>query len=279
MASPLPPLVSKTSARSRGPSQRTKFAPFWAQCSTSRALFRAYLPPLTQSWLSSRRTPLLFGPRLANQLRPPSGTGDYVLFTDASAYGVGACLMQHQNEELQLIGYYSSSLSSQQRNWDTREREAYAIKWAVQRVKDLIEGHKVIVMTDQSSLQWARTAPQQKIQRWMWYLAQFDLQICHVSGKDNNMADWLSRAQPYPTPVLSALPSSPPSASTSAFPPPLPTIETLRLAQSSAPQSEVRQCTMSADGCPLRESILYWFHASTQGGHRGINATTRKIAK
>eukprot|EP00915_Cephaloidophora_sp_WS-2016_P009169 GHVH01012992.1.p1 GENE.GHVH01012992.1~~GHVH01012992.1.p1 ORF type:complete len:182 (+),score=14.53 GHVH01012992.1:298-843(+) len=181
MASPLPPLVSKTSARSRGPSQRTKFAPFWAQCSTSRALFRAYLPPLTQSWLSSRRTPLLFGPRLANQLRPPSGTGDYVLFTDASAYGVGACLMQHQNEELQLIGYYSSSLSSQQRNWDTREREAYAIKWAVQRVKDLIEGHKVIVMTDQSSLQWARTAPQQKIQRWMWYLAQFDLQICHVS--------------------------------------------------------------------------------------------------
>eukprot|EP00915_Cephaloidophora_sp_WS-2016_P009586 GHVH01013691.1.p1 GENE.GHVH01013691.1~~GHVH01013691.1.p1 ORF type:complete len:311 (-),score=20.20 GHVH01013691.1:566-1498(-) len=116
----------------------------------------------------------------------------------------------------------------------------------------------------------------------MWYLAQFDLQICHISGKDNNMADCLSRAHPYPDDhdemidekavpiaILTAVSGPQLPSPVSAFPPPLPTLETVRLAKSKRLYIPL----------PLRESILYWFHASTQGGHRGINATTRRIAK
>eukprot|EP00915_Cephaloidophora_sp_WS-2016_P009893 GHVH01014295.1.p1 GENE.GHVH01014295.1~~GHVH01014295.1.p1 ORF type:complete len:216 (-),score=29.55 GHVH01014295.1:1127-1774(-) len=71
---------------------------------------------------------LLQALKSAVYLSPPCGDGPYVLLTDASAYGVGACLQQFVDNELRLIGFYSATLSTQQRKWDTREREAYAIK-------------------------------------------------------------------------------------------------------------------------------------------------------
>eukprot|EP00915_Cephaloidophora_sp_WS-2016_P009885 GHVH01014285.1.p1 GENE.GHVH01014285.1~~GHVH01014285.1.p1 ORF type:complete len:106 (-),score=8.81 GHVH01014285.1:701-1018(-) len=94
----------------------------------------------------------------------------------------------------------------------------------------------------------------------MWYLSQFDLEICHISGKLNNIADWLSRTCPYaedhdeiidemavPVPACTALALAPPST-VSGYAPPLPSADALRSAQKVAPLAETRLCSRSPDG-------------------------------
>eukprot|EP00921_Rhytidocystis_pertsovi_P020270 GHVQ01032174.1.p1 GENE.GHVQ01032174.1~~GHVQ01032174.1.p1 ORF type:complete len:307 (-),score=5.61 GHVQ01032174.1:587-1507(-) len=130
-------------------------------------------------------------------LTGPTTDGPFVLIADASQYSVGAGLLQYQNAELRVIGFYSKGLTTTEQKWDTREREAYAIKWALARTRDMVKGHKIYVLTDHSSLQWAKDAPQCKVQRWLWYMQQFDLEILHIAGHLNPLADWLSRCNTF----------------------------------------------------------------------------------
>ncbi|KAH0482687.1 MAG: hypothetical protein KVP17_002622, partial [Porospora cf. gigantea B] len=228
-------------------------------------------------------------------LRGPLGEGPFVLVTDASLYAVGAALLQQQEQELRLMGFYSKGLSPTEQRWDTREREAYAIKWALERTRDMIKGHRVYVFTDHSSLQWAADAPQSKIQRWMWYIAQFDLSIHHIPGPENPMADWLSRSNCFSTEhdeVIEEVCVPLFTAVASELTLQLPSEVALKDAYETAPAGELRLCTRGDDGLyygvksrklyippRYRNAVVFWFHAGPYAGHRGVNATARKLQK
>ena len=87
-------------------------------------------------------------------LTPPITDEPFVIITDPSLYGIGAALCQltPSHDNLNLLGFYSKSLNPTQQKWDTRGREAYAIKAALERWSDMITLHEVIIFTDQSSL-------------------------------------------------------------------------------------------------------------------------------
>src|SRR6202044_3331704 len=93
-----------------------------------------------------------------------------------------------------LLEFGSRRFTPTERRWDTREREAYAIKWALERFKEYVKALPVTVATDHESLRWMDKCENGKVFRWALFIQQFDVEIVHISGQHNVVADWLSRA-------------------------------------------------------------------------------------
>ena len=131
-------------------------------------------------------------------LNSPKGTGRFIIVCDASDVGIGNALLQEQGDEVVLLEFGSKKLTPAERNWDVREKEAFAIKWSCDHYSDYLKGHKVLVITDHQSLRWMDNSNSGKIQRWSLFLQQFDLEIKAVPGLTNVVADWMSRSTlPY----------------------------------------------------------------------------------
>ena len=99
-------------------------------------------------------------------LNAPRGNGMFVIATDASNYGVGAALLQIQDQDLVVLEFASKTLTGVERRWPTYEKEAYAIRWAIHRFEDYVKTGTILVVTDHSSLQWMATATSGKVRRW-----------------------------------------------------------------------------------------------------------------
>eukprot|EP00921_Rhytidocystis_pertsovi_P026396 GHVQ01042585.1.p1 GENE.GHVQ01042585.1~~GHVQ01042585.1.p1 ORF type:complete len:304 (+),score=22.05 GHVQ01042585.1:164-1075(+) len=123
----------------------------------------------------------------------PRGVGPFILLCDASDKGVGVALAQVQEGEVVLLEFASQKFSSTQKNWATREREAYAVVFAAERFASYLCGHRVIVLTDHQSLLWLDHATAGKLARWSLRLQQYQLEVAHLAGEFNCVADFLSR--------------------------------------------------------------------------------------
>jgi len=123
-------------------------------------------------------------------------TQPYVIRTDASAYALGAVLLQGKTHEDQHpVEYASRLLTSAERNYSTTEREALAVVWALGKFRCYIEGQEVTVVTDHQALKWLMSlkSPSGRLARWALLLQEFNLRIEYAPGKCNVVADMLSR--------------------------------------------------------------------------------------
>ena len=128
--------------------------------------------------------------------------GGFVLRTDASDYAVGAVLEQVLDDGRHVpVAFWCRVLAEgQRRTWTPREKEAYAIVMALRKWAGYIALCPVTVCTDHQSLQsWHKehvdtpSGPASRRARWHETLAKFDLTVVYVPGKDNTVADCLSR--------------------------------------------------------------------------------------
>ena len=129
-------------------------------------------------------------------LQYPDWSRTFHVHTDASKLGVGAVLMQEDNQrQLRPLQYASQALSPTQQCWDTREQELYAVKWAVEQWRPYLLGRKLIVETDHANLKWlCSIAPQKaKLARWASLLAEYDFELRHRPGNINAVPDALAR--------------------------------------------------------------------------------------
>ena len=126
----------------------------------------------------------------------------FVLRTDASDYAVGAVLEQVRCDGTQYpVAFWSRVLAEGQRwTWTAREKETYAIVCALRKWSGHIGLQPVVVCTDHQSLQsWHKehvdtpSVPAARPARWHETFAKFDLSVVYVPGKDNTVADCLSR--------------------------------------------------------------------------------------
>lgn len=126
-------------------------------------------------------------------LTMPDFSKPFVLETDACKNGVGAVLMQ----EGKPIAYMSKSLSQRHLGLSTYEKELLAIVMAVKKWRNYLLGHKFIIKTDHEALKYFM---EQKLttlvqQKWVSKLLGFDYSIQYKKGKENLVADALSRRQ------------------------------------------------------------------------------------
>lgn len=127
----------------------------------------------------------------------------FTVQTDASDYGLGAVLTQHQEDGEKVVCYLSRSLNKNERKFTTTEKECLAVLFAIEKLRPYIEGTKFTVVTDHFSLKWLFSIkdPVGRIARWAVRLQQYDFDIIHRKGKDHIVPDTLSRAVPVVEPV------------------------------------------------------------------------------
>lgn len=132
-------------------------------------------------------SPVLAVPRLD---RP------FKIHVDASDVGAGAVLLQTDaNWVDRPVSFYSRKFNSFQLNYSVIEKET--LIWALQHF-DVYVGSSVslVVYTDHSLLTFLHSVhcPNRRLMRWMLYLQSYCLDIRHIKGSDNVVADALSRA-------------------------------------------------------------------------------------
>ena len=128
-------------------------------------------------------------------LLAPQWDKPFVVATDASSIAVGACLMQEDEGILHPIQYLSRNLTKPERNYSTIERECLAIVWALQKLQKYLLGRTFTLLTDHKPLVAfnKKRISNAKINRWAMLLADYKFDIKSVKGKDNVLADILSR--------------------------------------------------------------------------------------
>jgi hypothetical protein len=123
-------------------------------------------------------------------------TRDCVLSTDASAFAIGAVISQEQDDgTLRPVAYESRKLKAAEVNYPVHEKELLAIVHALKVWRCYCKGRRTLVATDHAPLRYLLTQKtlSQRQARWQAQLAEYDLEIRHIPGKQNVVADALSR--------------------------------------------------------------------------------------
>ncbi|KAL0410911.1 UNVERIFIED_CONTAM: Retrovirus-related Pol polyprotein from transposon [Sesamum latifolium] len=121
----------------------------------------------------------------------PSGSGGYVVYTDASKQGLGSVLMQNKK----VIAYASRQLRPHESNYPTHDLELAAIVHALKIWRHYLYGEKFQIFTDHKSLKYILTQKELNLRqrRWIELLKDYDCTIDFHPGKANVVADALSR--------------------------------------------------------------------------------------
>jgi len=113
---------------------------------------------------------------------------------DASKSGIGAVLLQDNKP----VAYASKSFTATQKRYAPIEQEMLAVVFGCQRFHQYIYGKKVLVQSDHKPLESImkkalHNAPP-RLQRMMLSLQKYDFELVYLAGKENILADTLSRA-------------------------------------------------------------------------------------
>lgn len=128
-------------------------------------------------------------------LQQNDGTKPYTLRTDASAYALGAVLLQTHDDQEHPIEFASRLLTSAERNYSTTEREALAVVWSLSKFRGYLDSSSVIVATDHQPLKWLLSlkTPTGRLARWALMIQSYNIKFVYVPGKQNHLPDMLSR--------------------------------------------------------------------------------------
>lgn len=118
---------------------------------------------------------------------------------DASSYGLGAVLLQQENNDWRPVAYASRSLTPVEQRYAQVEKEALGLTWACERFRDFLIGQYFEMETDHKPLLSLLGAQEldilpPRIQRFRMRLMRYSYKISHVPGKSLWTADVLSRA-------------------------------------------------------------------------------------
>ncbi|GBG66543.1 hypothetical protein CBR_g63125 [Chara braunii] len=116
--------------------------------------------------------------------------------TDASGYGIGAVLEQHDGVDWHPVEYFSKKVSRVHSIDDARKKELLAFVHALKRWRHFLLGRSQFRwVTDNNPLVFYKTQDtiNSTITRWMTFINQFDFFLDHIPRKSNRFASALSR--------------------------------------------------------------------------------------
>jgi len=135
----------------------------------------------------------------ATELAYPQANATLTLTCDASAHAIGACLHQVVNGKSTPLSFFSRTLSATEQRYSTFDRELLALFAAVKKWRDFISGYQTTAFTDHKPLVGAIKNPKPRTsdrqERQLAIIGEFVHDIVHVPGRENVVADALSRPQ------------------------------------------------------------------------------------
>jgi hypothetical protein len=127
----------------------------------------------------------------------PDFTKQFKLAVDASDVWVAAVLFQEVSDVDRPISFFSKKHDQHRANYSTIEKECFALLSALQHfdVYLCMTMHPILVFTDHNPLTFIHKMrnKNQRLTRWSLMLQEYDVSIRHIKGKDNVIADALSR--------------------------------------------------------------------------------------
>ena len=133
----------------------------------------------------------------ATLIAHPNENAKLSLVTDASDTAMGAVLQQESIDGKEPLCFFSRAFTATQMKYSTYDRELLAIYSAVKHFKYLLEGRQFTIYTDHKPLTFAlkqnldKASPRQA--RQLLFITEYTTDIRFISGKDNVVADAMSR--------------------------------------------------------------------------------------
>ena len=116
---------------------------------------------------------------------------------DASDVGVGSVLLQEFDGCLHPIAYFSRKLNESQTKYSTIEKETLALILSLQHFEIYVTSSSspLKVYTDHNPLKFIKNFhnKNRRLSNWSLILQEYNVEIAHIKGKDNVIADALSR--------------------------------------------------------------------------------------
>jgi hypothetical protein len=131
-------------------------------------------------------------------LASPDFEKEFHVYTDASNKQLGAAIMQ----EGKPLAFFSRKLSSAQTRYNTGEQELLSIVETLKEFRDILLGQQVILHTDHLNVLYGKLS-NDRITRWILLLEEYGPNYVHIAGKNNIVADALSRLEKYDDEKLS----------------------------------------------------------------------------
>ncbi|KAF2889269.1 hypothetical protein ILUMI_16904, partial [Ignelater luminosus] len=127
----------------------------------------------------------------------PNPDWPYIIQTDSSDYGIGACLFQKHpsTKEEKVLAFCSRILHGPERNYTITVKELLSVRYALQTWRVMVLGQDLTIITDHKSLTFLKKCKllSARLTRWILYIQEYDFKIEHCRGVDNETADILSR--------------------------------------------------------------------------------------
>ena len=140
-------------------------------------------------------------------LTHPDFDKQFTITTDASDYGLGACLAQEDNNSfLRPIAFASRCLNSAEKNYSATDRELLAVIFGLEQFKHYVEHQQFVLYTDHNALVSLikRKVMTRRLARYASFLQTFDFELKYLKGRMNQVADALSR-RPHSAPPPDSL--------------------------------------------------------------------------
>lgn len=117
---------------------------------------------------------------------------EFILQTDASKKAIGSVLC---NRDMKPVAYTSRPLNKAELNYPTIQKELLAIVWSVKYFRPYLYGRKFTIKTDHKPLIYlfGMKDPSSRLLKFRLTLEEYDFNIIYVKGKENVVADALSR--------------------------------------------------------------------------------------
>ena len=119
---------------------------------------------------------------------------------------MGAALKQRSGDLWEPLGFLSQLFTPAQTKYSTYDRELTAIYEAICYFYYYLQGAEFKIYTDHKPLVYALQQHSDKMpairSRRLSYIAQFNTEICYIPGKENDVANALSRINTFTSSTL-----------------------------------------------------------------------------
>ena len=105
------------------------------------------------------------------------------------------CQLQDNGNDIRPIAYLSGTFTALNKSWCATEKESYAALKIVQRFDYYLRGVQCTLRCYHKPLEplLSRGMKIAKLDRWAMLLQEYDIKFIHIKGKENILADAISR--------------------------------------------------------------------------------------